>query len=64
MIQWLKARSKEWSTYRGIIVTVAVATGAAPIVGAVEAIDATLQAASLIAAAGVGITETVKSESK
>ncbi|WP_016957936.1 hypothetical protein [Catenovulum agarivorans] len=64
MFKWLKERSKEWSTYRGIIVTVAVATGAAPIVGAVEAIDATLQAASLIAAAGVGITETLKSESK
>ena len=64
MIQWLKARSKEWSTYRGIIVTVAVATGAAPIVGAVEAIDATLQAASLIAAAGVGIAEMAKNESK
>lgn len=62
MIKWLKARSKEWSTYRGLIVTVAVATGVAPIVGAVEAIDATIQAASLIAAAGVGITETIKSE--
>lgn len=62
MIQWLKARSKEWSTYRGIIVTVAVATGAAPIIGVVEAVDATLQAASLIAAAGVGLSEMSKDE--
>lgn len=55
---------KQWSTWRGVAVTVAAATGLAPVLGLVGVVDAAFQVATLAAAAAAGVVEIVRDENE
>jgi hypothetical protein len=58
MLDKAKKLSKQWSTYRGLFLTVASVV-AFPVVQAVEVVDLVLSAGT----AGIGLYETLKDDS-